>query len=296
MFAYGNSRPPPIKAVPYENVIMCSVANFHLRDKETQGKHRAQFEGWSKVSMNLMWRPNLGNAYGWRWGWPAGSTALALKDMQLMGRSGCIGIYFDSTWEHWATQGPHYYLLAQMAWDPRRDGQAALEDYYRRGFGPAAAEIKAYWTLLDGVRDGLASEALEDFAQAYAQQKVFERAYGHLDRAAALLEHGPALYRARVTFVRAGLDFTRLTMEIKDLVERYQKSKGQDTAARDEAEAKWAEVEQIRKAQPLAINWPRVTRGNGKASPMPADFQNIPTSKKKKPKAAPAPAGLDEDL
>ncbi|MCA1809588.1 MAG: DUF4838 domain-containing protein, partial [Lentisphaerae bacterium] len=207
MFAYGNSRPPPVMAVPDDNVIICSVANFHLRGHGARESHQPQFDKWGKVAPNLMWRPNLGNAYGWRAGWPAGSVRQAIEDMRFVGENNCRGIYFDSTWEHWAVQGPHYYMLANMAWDPLQDGWAVWDDFCRRAYGPAAAEMKSYWALLDGVRDRLPSEGLDDLEKAYRDETVFEKAYAHLDRAGQLVGDAQD-YCRRLDFARAGLDFT----------------------------------------------------------------------------------------
>ena len=61
-----------------------------------------------------------------------------------MAESGCLGIFIDTVWEHLATQGPQYYVIAQLVWDADQDAQTLLDDYYRRGFGSAADEVQAY--------------------------------------------------------------------------------------------------------------------------------------------------------
>ena len=54
------------------------------------------------------------------------SIAQTIKNLKFAVENRCIGIFIDSVWEHWATQGPQYYVMAQLAWDPRQDGQAIL--------------------------------------------------------------------------------------------------------------------------------------------------------------------------
>ncbi len=152
MLSYGHSRPAPIAARPAENVIMVSVANFFGRTNSvdrgsTRGTtHREQFQAWGKVAPRLMWRPNTGSPAGWQQGLPDLSVAQTILDLKSVADNHCIGIYIDGVWEHWATQGPQYYAMAQLIWDPSRGGQAVLDDYYARAFGPAAEHVRARFT------------------------------------------------------------------------------------------------------------------------------------------------------
>lgn len=144
--AYGHSRPAPVKAVPKDNVIIMAVANFMLRpDLVDRGSslgttHRDQFKAWGEVAPHLVWRPNTGGGNGWRWGAPVAPLKQTMKDFELLAEVDCRGIYVDSVWMHWATQGPLYYLMAHLAWDPRSDGEAIMADYWNRAFGPAAKQ------------------------------------------------------------------------------------------------------------------------------------------------------------
>ena len=96
-----------------------------------------------------MWRPNLGSPAGLSWGMPDVAMNQAGEDFRFVADNHCGGLYFDLFWFHWATQGPHYYVLAHVAWDPYVDVPALMDDYYRRGFGLAAADVRAYWELLE---------------------------------------------------------------------------------------------------------------------------------------------------
>jgi len=187
MLAYGHSRPAPVKAVPAENVIMVSVANFLGRsDDDDRGStrgttHREQFAGWGKVASHLMWRPNTGSPAGWQQGLPDVSMTQSAKDFRFVADNHCIGLFVDSVWEHWATQGPQYYLMAQLAWNPRIDEQAVLDDYYHRRveFVPAGFEythrmvenihfMEHYWSQPD---ERVAKKVLANWE---AIQKILE--------------------------------------------------------------------------------------------------------------------------
>lgn len=153
MLSYGHSRPAPVEARPAENVIMVSVANFYGRSGlidrgSTWGTpHREQFEAWGKLSHHLMWRPNTGSPAGWQQGLPDVSIHQTIDDIKSLHKNNGIGIYIDAVWEHWATQGPQLYAMAQLLWDPEQDGEKILDDYYTRAFGTAAGDIREYFTL-----------------------------------------------------------------------------------------------------------------------------------------------------
>ena len=263
MYSYGHSRPVPIEAVPDDNVIMCSVANFILRSfKADRGSsqgtlHRDQLAGWGEVSKQLMWRPNTGSPSGWRWGAPVAPFAQMAEDMRLVADAGCIGISIDTVWIHWATQGPLYYLMAHLAWNPYDDEKAIMADYWQRGFGPAADSVEAYFRLVE-VNEGLLSEEL------VAQAAVL------LDRAAEEAA-GSDKHAARVAFVRAGMEFTRLIVENRALVERYRESGGEDAEARQRALANWDAIGELSREYPGAVNWFRNEPRHGRTAPFHPD-------------------------
>ena len=184
MLAYGHSRPAPIREVPAENVIVASVANFLNRDGlidrgSTRGStHKEQYTAWSKVAKHMMWRPNVGDPAGWPQGQPDVVLIQATEDFKLIGEK-AMGIFVDMVWEHWATHGPQYYLMAHLLWDPSQDGQAILQNYYQRAFGPAAPELEAYWNLMEETRNIF-------WASERAYPDVYDKAF--FDRAYALLE------------------------------------------------------------------------------------------------------------
>jgi len=150
--AYGLARNPPIGLKPDDNVIISSVANFHMRSPAERELAMSQHAGWAKVTKHLMWRPNLGSPAGLSWGMPDVAMTQAGEDFRFAAETHCLGLYFDLFWQHWANQGPHYYALAHLAWNPQADVAAVMADYYERGFGPAASDVKAYWQLLERTR------------------------------------------------------------------------------------------------------------------------------------------------
>ncbi len=263
--AYGHSRPAPVEAIPESNVIVSSVANFLLRPYSAdrgspQGTlHREQFEGWGEVAPNIVWRPNKARARASK---PLVSPRQTIRDVRFVAENNAIGIMIDMVWEHWATRAPFYYVLAQMTWNPWQDGEAMLDDYYRRGFGDASEYIRSYWGLMEQKWE----ESLErniDSPELF-DADFFDRAYGYLDSAKNALENEPEIYSERINFLRMGLDYTRLVTEAREMMVKFNDTG--DVEAENRAREIW--VEEIKPLAtsdeyPYAINWGPARPGHG---------------------------------
>jgi len=159
-----------------------------------------------------------------------------------------------------------YYLMAQLIWNPRQDGQAILRDFYRRAFGPAAAEMEAYWTYLEKIREecyGTEKPGVSDhdFVDFYNTERL-DMARGMLDRAAALAADGPEVYRRRIEFVEAGLTFTRLYTECGRLMRRVENQEDPDGSARAQVIANWEKIRAVQQKYPGAMRWNKIFEGS----------------------------------
>lgn len=265
LHAYGLARNAPIGIVPDDNVIVSSVANFHMRSPEDRKLPMRQFADWAKKAKHLAWRPNLGSQAGLNWGMPDVAMTQAGEDFRFVADHHCIGLFFDLFWFHWSTQGPHYYALAHLAWNPYTDTAALMDDYYQRGFGPAAADVKAYWELLERTR-------MEFVAEEPSRQRAFDipkkytpallaQAESHLDAAAQKLVDADQKYRRRLAFIRCGLDYTKLVVDTRTWMQKFEASKGTDADAKARVLANWQRIEAAKKQFPVfAINWQAVFR------------------------------------
>lgn len=261
--AYGLARNPPIGVTPDDSVLISSVANFSMRSPASRELPMAQHAAWAAKAKHLMWRPNLGSQAGLSWGMPDVAMTQAGEDFRFVAQHGCIGLFFDLFWLHWATQGPHYYALAHLAWNPQEDVAALMDDYYQRGFGPAADEVKAYWSLLERTR-------MEFVAEEPSRQRAFllpkkytpellAQAQAHLDAAAARLTDADFVFRRRLHFVQCGLDFTRLVVDTRASMQKFETDR--DPAARARVLDNWRQVETMKRTFPeFAINWQAVFR------------------------------------
>lgn len=73
--------------------------------------------------------------------------------------------------DNWGINGRGYYLLSKLAWNPRADVDAILQDFVDKAFGPAASAMKRYYERLDPgndplVNDHLIGQCFADIAEA----------------------------------------------------------------------------------------------------------------------------------
>jgi hypothetical protein len=260
LLAYGYSRPAPIAAVPDDNVIIANVGNFAMRGKKERETPMKQHAEWAAKAKHIMWRPNLGNPAGLSWGMPDVPITQLAEDFRFAAETQCLGLYFDMFWYHWSTQGPLYYALAHLAWDPKADVAALMDDYHQRTYGPAAADMKAYWELLERTRMEFVVEKPSPFRAFDLPLKytaeLFAKAQAHLDAAAAKLANADEKYRRRLHFTRCGFEFAKLAVDTRAAMQQFEACKGKDEAAKARVLANWDRTVVMQKEfPPYAINW-----------------------------------------
>lgn len=263
MLSYGHSRPAPVKARPADNVIMTIVANFlgrkDLVDRgSTRGEtYRQQFDAWAKIVPSMFWRPNTGSPAGWQQGLPDLSIQQTIRDFQDVAAANCEGIFIDTVWEHWATQAPQYYMMAQLTWNAKIDAPAVLADFYQRAFGPAAPAVREYFETIEKERMAFTAKDKESglfaFPKLYTPQLLAD-SQDRLDRAAQAVEPG-SIEARRVAFIQAGLTYTQLLIEIIRQMNGYWQKKTKDEAVAATVRQLWEQIEKHVAAHPHAINW-----------------------------------------
>jgi hypothetical protein len=212
-----------------------SSADWRRRDKE-------KWKQWAEKSPALVYGPNLFWYSGVMNGFPFVATRNTIEDFRFLAENRCVGITIDTTPGHWATQGPMYYLMSQLAWDPTQDARAVMDDYYRRGFGPAAEEVEKYYDLMKEAHCRVLERpgwrpAMGDCYKVLASclevmdDNLLNKAEALLNAAEANVAHAPAAYGKRVAFVRAGLEFTGLQLRIARTMTLVRASQGTDVAA-----------------------------------------------------------------
>jgi len=164
--AYGYSRVPPDIA-PADNVHVAHVANFIQRGESEDGDQRQQmmewYKGWAAMTPNISERPNLGNPVGLEIAFPDFDLEQLSGDFKWLKVQGCNGLWFDAIWNHWVTQMPYYYALSKLAWNPDTNYDDMMREFYKKCYGRAASNMKAFWDLIQGQRRKIMTEVPQRF-------------------------------------------------------------------------------------------------------------------------------------
>lgn len=141
---------------------------------------------------------------------------------------------------NWHIYGPQIYLSLRLAYDPRADAAAIMEDYWTKFFGAKAApHMKDYWMGIDAGQQQLATHAGGFFglAQLYTPEFLAE-CECRLAMAAAAAE--TPVQRQRVALHTEGLRSARSYAAICDAM-----SRGDFAAALRESDATGARLRDL---------------------------------------------------
>jgi len=261
--AYGYSRPAPLREKPGENVIISNVSNFFSDpnaidvSSPRQTKMVDEFDAWMALTKNQIWRPNTSDPAHWVTGGPLNLTGTR-TDFKRVVNSGILGISIDQIWNWWSTQGPQYYLMAQLAWDPKKDPDQILDEFCSSGFGPAAGEIKSYLNLVDKARQGMVIDKKE-WAEVFSDA-FFAEADALMQKAADKAKDEPEIL-ARIGFIRAGLEYFRINTANQALAKKLVKADGNPDDIREAMRANWLKLETLSKQYPEAFPVNDVRKG-----------------------------------
>ena len=227
--AYGPYCYPPVNRTFHPNIAIRFTSIIYTRDKYRR-EGLEDWDAWAKVAPSIYWRPNL-LLEGRHEGTFNIYVHKLAEDVRYMAHYSMIGTDFDACAHNWATQGLNYYVLSRMLWDPDQDVDAVIDDYCQSGFGPAAAEIKAYFARIEQVSDrGAAQPVVKGESGKYLVQPeaytsgVISVLRKHLD-VAEKKAVGDETILARIKFLRYGLDWT----DIQAASYRLLKEKGDET-------------------------------------------------------------------
>ena len=246
--AYGPSKPAPLDLKINENVAIGYVGHFPMLEKNRRDVEKAEFAKWGELTKNIFYRPNITLYSGGYHALPAVTLRASAEDFRFLAEHGCRGLIFDTLLDHWSTQGPMYYLMAEMAWDPLQDGNALLDDYFSRGFGPAADSVRAYFDLMERAHESVYSRAdwlpsgrmykllsSGNMIQEAWSPKVIAEARTLLDQASKETA-GQGKFSERVAFVSKGLEFSENLIATMNAMNRVRESGGKDYQAVAEAQ------------------------------------------------------------
>jgi len=221
-YAYFNYFAAPTSGVKLgENVLIgfCPSSWGLPRSDEEHAWLKAQWRGWADTGARLFMRTNYFLA---GYCMPYIFAHQFADEFENAAQNRLIGTDFDSLTGQWATQGPTLYLLMRLQARPEMDADTLLAEYYS-AFGPAAADVKAYfdhWEEYTSAERSNYNDALAAFGAsgwrsaakiahvAYPQQS-FAQGETLLAKAADAAASDPEATE-RVKFLQLGLEHARL--------------------------------------------------------------------------------------
>jgi hypothetical protein len=229
-YAYFNYFQAPTSGVKLNDHVLiglCPSAGWYPRNDDEHAWYKAQWAGWSGTGARVFFRPNYFlDAYSM----PFIFAHQFADDFKSVVRAGMVGTDFDALTGQWSTEGPSLYLLMRLHTQPDASADALLADYYA-GFGPAAAQVKAYFDywedytmknrqmIMDVFYDRVAIRwrTWAKAAHRVFPPETFAPAEALLAKAAAAAARDPEA-RARVAFLQTGLAHAKLCVETASLL------------------------------------------------------------------------------
>lgn len=231
MFAYTFYNKPPVKIAKLEPNLYLSFVyqSASFRDPEALATWRESVQGWQKLGAKMVVREGWGNHY--YFDLPMPHERLLIENLAEAHKLGFMAAYGDAS-KSFATNAPTYWALTRMLWNPARDREAVMPEFYRSAYGPVAPQMQkffeTYGRSLDehwAECDRVIQTSVIAYANIIASWRRFypvstvDEAERHLAEAERLAP--PGEYADRVRFHRFGQDYTRMML---DLLEAYRQA------------------------------------------------------------------------
>lgn len=194
--------------------------DFFPMRRESLDWLKKQWTGWQRTGMRLSYRPNYLHD---GWVMPLVDVRQSAEFFQFAVANGMEGSWFDTLTGQWAAQGPKLYVHMRLHAKPELAVDDVLDEYYG-AFGPAAAEVRAYfeyWERYCVENMRRVNDLYTDVGHRWARfllmaheafpPSCFGPAEAILARAERAARGDPrAEYAARVKFLQDGLAHARL--------------------------------------------------------------------------------------
>lgn len=219
-YAYRSYRKPPLHEKLHPAVMVGYVGGEGFYPQESHV--RDEWQRWAAAGARLQWRPNLlhcGHSAPYVFARELG------EDFKFFHAHKMVGTDFDTMMGAWGTQGPTYYVLAELHSRPEANVDDLLNEFYG-AFGPAGdavGEYFGYWERITAKGPAMIEEMLRPASLTWGQWfpgfiRLVPRLYAPevLGGGEAILKRaeaaaaGDELAKARVAVLRVGLDHTRL--------------------------------------------------------------------------------------
>ncbi len=192
VLAYVNYAERPDTIVPASNVVpwLChyAPADYSRPIADPTSEPNAQFNSllvpWAESAPHLLFYAYVSKSMWWRLPRPVMHTFAA--DVKHLHDLGIRRYYCQSTLYDWPLDGPLYYVIAKLLWDPSQDPDAIAADWVQHMFGPAAADMSTFYAAVeDSIRES--GQSFSDNPPRHVpglySHEDLARAKGHIEAA-----------------------------------------------------------------------------------------------------------------
>jgi hypothetical protein len=227
MFAYTFYNRPPVHIKTLESNLYLSFVfqSAAHRNPQNLAEWRESVAGWQQLGAKMVVREGWGNHY--YFDLPFLHYQQILNNLAEAQRLGFMAAYGEGS-KNFATQAPNYWAITRMMWDPSRDTDQVMPEFYRSAYGPAAEAMEAFfetynqaldsnWPKLDHYVDttDIAYANLIGAWRRLIPEATVAEAERHLQRAEQLTPAGE--YADRVAFHRFGQQYTVVMLELLEI-------------------------------------------------------------------------------
>jgi len=163
--AYAGYSQPPQGIALNDHIVIGIVPPYYFPlEEKDRDAFRELWNGWAKTGARLFLRPNYFLA---GYCMPFIFSAEFGEEFQYAAQHGMVATDFDSLTGMWGVQGPNLYLLGRLQEQPEMKIASILDEFYS-GFGPAAEQVRAYFSHWEQVTRKMNADFLKDHKGGWA--------------------------------------------------------------------------------------------------------------------------------
>jgi len=139
--AYQGTRRPPVREIPHHNLIPVIAIG-------SQNNFYELWQAWEQTGL-----PHLGiydYQADYRLVFPPIRPRHAARRLKHALKSGRLRSYYSEARPQWPLSGIVTHIVAELLWDPRRDVEQILDEYFTSMYAPADAEVRSFYDALEG--------------------------------------------------------------------------------------------------------------------------------------------------
>jgi hypothetical protein len=152
-YAYTQEIRPPVRETPNPKILPIfapiSLDRFHSIDNPISWEKqylRGLIDGWQTKGVQMMFRGYYFNLADH--GMPFSMIDIIRDEVPYYHEKGFIAMRVE-TMPNWGYHAPALYLAARLYWDPKRNADAEVSEWFDRMYGPAAPAMKEHFDLVE---------------------------------------------------------------------------------------------------------------------------------------------------